>query len=265
MRLAPLAALALVFATRTASAHDGSHPPDPNLHVDPSVHDCEVRFAPELSQRAFRQFTREFGSVSAFKQMGGPSTLGRWGIAAGVEYMTFAVEEHADAWNDTFTHPEATHELGSRLSYPKLKVRVGVAESTDVGAFFTMNTSSNYGFVGIDVKHALLRQRDGLPVSVSVRGAYTKTLFVGDMDMHALTADAAVGRTLWNVVTPYVGGGSELVLARETTSAVDLRTELVPVPHAFGGLEVAFWHVAVGAEVQYSVIPSAQLQIAGTF
>jgi hypothetical protein len=52
-----------------ALAHGaGGHPPDPALHVDPSLEDCSVIFAPELTQAAFRRFARGFGSVSAFQQ-----------------------------------------------------------------------------------------------------------------------------------------------------------------------------------------------------
>lgn len=42
-------------------------------------------------------------------------------------------------------------------------------------------------------------------ISLAVRAAYTKTLFVKDMAMHASTADVTVGRTFWNVLTPYFG------------------------------------------------------------
>ncbi|MCC6898359.1 MAG: hypothetical protein IT377_05255 [Polyangiaceae bacterium] len=257
--------LALVLIPGRALAHGGSHPPDPNLHVDPSLEDCEVHFAPELSQAAFRRFTREFGSVGAFKQMAPPNTLGQWRVSIGLEYMRFHVDEHSDAWNDTFSHPEATHELGSDLAYPKLKLRVGVTDDTDVGAFFTMNPTSNYGFVGVDVKHALLRQSDQLPVTLAVRGAYTKTLFVGDMDMHALTADVSVGRTFWKTLTPYVGVGGDLVLARETAKTVELDTEVVPAPHALAGFELAIWHVALGLEGQYGAMPSLQAQVSAVF
>lgn len=257
--------IAFLLSSGVARAHGGSHAPDPNLHVDPSLEDCEVHFAPELSQAAFRRFTREFGSAGAFKQMGPPNTLGQWRVAIGIEYMRFHVDEHSDAWNDTFSHPDATHELGSDLAYPKLKLRVGVTDDTDVGLFFTMNPTSNYGFVGIDVKHALLQQDESMPLTLAVRGAYTKTLFVGDMDMHAATAGVSVGRTFWRTLTPYVGAGGDLVLARETAKTVELDTEVVAAPHAFAGIEAAFWHVALGVEGHYGAIPTLQAQVSAVF
>jgi hypothetical protein len=265
MRKTCLAAAAILLSSSRALAHDGSHAPDPNLHVDPTLDECEIHFAPNLKQAAFHRFVREFGSVSAFKQMAPPKTLGPWGVSVGVEYMKFHIDEHAAAWNDTFAHPTADHELGSDLGYPKLKLRLGIGESTDVGAFFSKNPGANYGWIGVDLKHAILRQTDEMPVVLAVRGAYTKTLFVSDVDVHALTADVSAGHTFWNVVTPYLGAGSDLILARETASTVSLHSELVPAPHALAGVEVAFWHVAIGVEGHFATVPTAQLQVAAVF
>lgn len=257
--------MAAFFTSTGAFAHDGNHAPDPNLHTDPAVGDCEVRFAANLTQPAFHRFAREFGAVSAFKQGAQAGTLGRGKVAVGIEYMSFGVEEHAAAWNDTFVHPDATHELGSRLNFPKLKARVGVADDTDLGVYFAMNPASNYGWLGFDLKQVLLRQSAGMPVTLSVRGAYTKTLFVGDMDMHAISAGASVGHTFWDRVTPYLGAGADLVIARETSPAVDLSAEVVLAPHALGGVEVTFWHLAVGFEAQLASVSSAQLQTTFVF
>lgn len=257
MRTIVLAAL-LTLAT-TARADD-----DP-LHVDPSVDDCEVRFAPGLTQASYHRFVREFGSVSAFKQMGAPHVIGTKDVSFGVEYMAFQVDDRSDAWNDTFTHPDSMHTLGSDKQFPKLKLRVGVGGNTDVGAYYTMNPLSNYGWFGIDVKHAVLRQQDDMLVTLAVRGAYTKTLFVGDMDMHALSADVSVGRTFRYRITPYLGAGADAVLARETSSVVELDTEHVLVGHAFAGVEVAIRRLVIGAEAQYAAIPSAQAQVAWVF
>lgn len=251
------------FVPAVALAHgaDG-HPPDPNLHVDPSVDDCSVRFAPELSQAAFGRFVREFGSVSAFKLMSSPRTLGQWGFSIGIEEIFFHVEEHSDAWNDTFTHPDDRHELGSDLAFPKLRLRVGVTDDLDLGAYYTEQPNANYGWLGFEAKYGLLGQSESMPISLAVRGAYTKTLYVDDMDMHAVSLDVAAGRTFWGVLTPYLGLGSDLVVAAETSDAVELDTEAQVVPHLVGGVEARFWYVALGVEAQLATVPSFQLQIA---
>ena len=256
MLLAPWAAPA-----RRASADTA----DPNLHVDPSLKDCSVKFAPELTQDAYGRFVREFGSVSAFKMMAPPMTLGRKHVALAVQQLNFTVEEHSDAWNDTFYHPSAYHELGSQKSFPLMRLAVGVSDHLDVGAFYSENPNANYGWLGLEAKYAMLRQGEKSPVTMAVRGAYTKTLYVKDMDMHALTADVAAGRTFRELFTPYVGLGADAVLARETSSAVHLATETQFIPHAVGGLDVRFWHLALGGEVQVAALTSFQLQVSGLF
>jgi opacity protein-like surface antigen len=256
----PVALLAMsLLAAAPSSAQ--SHP---TLHVDATLDDCSVRFAPELTQGAFSRFVREFGSVSAFKQAASPGTLGKGRVSFGVEMMRFQVDEWADAWNDTFYHPNDHHPLGADKRFPKLKVRVGVTDALDVGAFYTLNPQANYGWIGLDGKYALLAERDDRPTSVAVRGAYTKTLYVSDMDMHALTADVSVGRRLWRNVRPYVGLGADGVLARETSPAVDLRDETSVAPHVFGGVDVIVWkRMNVGAEFTFGARPSTQVQIGG--
>lgn len=253
--------LTLALAVLTASTALAQ----PVLHVDPSLDDCEVHFAPELTQPAFRRFAREFGSVSAFKQGSSPVTLGQRGVAVDVEQIYFTVDEDSAAWNDTFTHPAADHWLGADKEIPKLRLRYGVTDDLDVGAYFTKNPVANYGWLGIEGKYGLLKQREGAPVALSVRGAYTKTLYVADMDMHALTADVSVGRTFWNVLTPYLTVGGDAVLARETADTVSLETETLFVPHATAGLELRFWHVALGAEAQAATVPSFQVQVSAVF
>jgi len=237
----------------------------PVLHVDPSIEDCEVRFAPELTQGAYRRFAREFGSVSAFKQASPPTTLGRWGVSLGLEEIFFTVEEEAPAWNDTFVHPGPDHWLGADKAVPKLRLRLGVTDDLDVGAYFTKSPEANYGWFGLEAKYAILVQRDDMPLALAVRGAYTKTLYVADMDMHALTADVSVGRTFWKVFTPYLALGGDAVLARETSPAVNLRTEALVVPHATAGFEVRTWHVALGAELQLSALHAFQAQLSAVF
>ena len=259
--------VALMWLTPTAALAHGpnGHPADPNLHVNAALEECSVEFAPELTQDAFGRFAREFGSVSAFKLMSPPTTLGQWGVAVGLEWITFSVEDKSAAWNDTFAHPDAYHELGTRQSFPKLRARVGITDDIDVGAFYTRNPLANYGWVGAEVKYGLLRQKHAMPVSLALRGAYTKTLFVDDMDMHAITTDVSVGRTLWDVLTPYVGVGSDVVLVGETANAVELEDEAQFVPHVLGGLEVRFWHVSLGAEAQIGALTSLQAQVSAVF
>jgi hypothetical protein len=234
----------------------------PILHVDPSLKDCSVIFAPELTQSAFQRFVREFGSVSAFKQMSPPTTLGKGGIAIGLDMIYFSVDEGSDAWNDTFAHPDSMHYLGSNKQIPSVKLRVGVTDKLDLGAYYTRNPNANYGWLGVEARYGLLRQSETMPISLMLRGAYTKTLYVADMDMHTATYDVSAGRTFWNRVTAYAGWGNDAVLARETSDAVQLKTEVVAVSRAFAGVQVRLWHVALGVERESGALTRTQVQLA---
>lgn len=260
-----LAALVCLVPTAALAHGSNGHPADPDLHVDPSLEDCAIDFAPELTQVAFRRFAREFGSASAFKMMAPPTTLGRRHVALALEGISFTVEEKSDAWNDTFAHPDAYHELGSHKAFPKVRLRAGLTDRIDFGAFYSVNPNANYGWLGLEARYGLLRQSETTPVSVAVRGAWTRTLYVDDMDMQAATGDIAAGRTFWNVLTPYLGVGSNVIVVRETTDAVRLHNEVLQVSHVIGGAELRFWHLALGAEAHISALTSVQVQIATVF
>ncbi len=260
MASARIAALSLALLLPAAA-----RPDHPTLHVDPSLKDCSVRLAPELTQDAFHRFAREFGSASAFKQVAPPETLGRWGVSLDVEQLMFKVDEASAAWNDTFVHPAEDHWLGEDKSFPMLRLRVGVTDSVEVGAFYTENPNANYGWLGLEVKYAVLEQSEEMPVALAVRGAYTKTLYVADMNMHAVGADVTVGRTFWRSLTPYLGLGVDTVIVQETSPAVSLKSEVIPVPHGTAGVEVRYWHVAIGAEAQLAALNTFQARVSAVF
>jgi hypothetical protein len=197
--------------------------------------------------------------------MAAPKPLGKWGFELALDQMQFTVEEHDDAWNDTFAHPDAYHELGSDLSFPKVRVRLGITDRMDVGAYYTENPNANYGWAGVDLSYSVMQQSETTPIHLAVRGAYTMTLYVADMDMHTLTADVAAGHTLWNYFTPYLGVGGDIVAAQERTNAVALEGEGQFVPRAFGGVEASIWHAAVGAEAEVGALNRLEFKVSAVF
>lgn len=258
-----LAALVGLVPTAALAHGENGHAADPELHVNPNLKDCSIQFAPELTQEAFHRFVREFGSVSAFKHMGAPLALGRGRAAVSLQGIAFTVDERSDAWNDTFHHPDATHELGSDKKFPMLRASAGLTDALDVGGFYAENPTANYGWVGIEARYGWLRQNEAMPVSVAVRGAYTRTIRADDLDLHAATLDVSVGRTFRGFLTPYVGVGSDAVLANERSGVVDLEQEAMDVPHRFAGVEARFHRVAIGAEVMRGALTTWQFQVTG--
>lgn len=263
-RILLVAVMWLVPSLALAHGSDG-HPADPNLHVGTGYDECFVQFAPNLTQDAFRRFAREFGSVSAFRMTSPPTTLGARGLSIAVEQLSFTLDDKSAAWNDTFAHPDSYHELGQTQAFPNVRVRVGLTDRLDVGALWTRNFSANYGWLGLEGKYGWLQQSETMPISLAVRGAYTKTLYVQDMNMHALTAEVAAGRKFWNILTSYVGVGSDLILVRERSDAVNLKSEAQFVPHLLGGLELRYWHIALGVEGHVSDVNDFKLHVASVF
>jgi hypothetical protein len=256
----------LLMAPATALAHGSEgHAIDPPLHVDPTLEDCSVVFSSDLTQDAFRRFAREFGSLSAFKPTAPASTLGRGGFSLGLEQLNFTVEEHADAWNDTFAHPDADHELGADKSFPLLRARVGVTDRLDLGAYWTRNPKANYGWLGLEAKYGFAASEGASPVHFAARAAYTKTLYVHDMDMHTITVELAASRTFWTRLTPFVYMGSDVVIARERSDVVALHSETQIVPHMIGGAEFRWGHVTLGGEYVIATVPSYQFSLSTVF
>jgi hypothetical protein len=83
--------------------------------------------------------------------------------------------------------------------------------------------------------------------------------------MHAVSADVSIGRTFWKVLTPYLGVGSDAVLVRETSDAVNLKSEAILVPHMTAGFEVRWWHLGIGAETNFGALASYQAQVSAVF
>ena len=255
----------LLLAPATALAHGPNGVIDPPLHVDPTLEECSVIFSADLTQDAFRRFTREFGSVSAFKPGATAAPLGRGGFTFGLEQLNFGLDDHSDAWNDTFAHPNADHELGDQQSFPLARARVGVTDRLDFGAYWTRNPKANYGWLGLETRYAFANSGGDSPVNFAARAAYTKTLYVNDMDMHAITAELAGSRTLWNRLTPYLYVGGDVVIARERSDVVALHAETQVVPHVVGGAELSLWHMMLGGEVSVAALTSYQLRVAAAF
>lgn len=261
LRLSLVAVLSTIPAAALAhDVHDG-----PPLHVGSGYKECFVKFAPELTQEAFGRFVREFGSVSAFDLAGAPGPLGRGHVVVALEDQGFGLEDRAGAWNDTFAHPDDEHELGDRQTVPSARVRVGLGERVDAGAFFTRNPWSNYGWLGFEAWYALARRGRGASGDLVVRAAYTRTLYVQDMHMQAFTADLALGQPVTPWLAAYVAGGGDLIVARETSAVVDLGDETPFVPHVLGGLEAKVWHVTLGAQARLAALNSVKLRVATGF
>jgi hypothetical protein len=148
-----------------AFAHEGA----PDLHVATEYESCYFDLHPELTEGEFRTWAAEGGQIVRSRQLSGADTLGRGGLDVSIGYAYFFLDDTKGAWNNTMSHPNGDHPLGSQLGFPQLSLRVGVHRNVDAEVYGALNWNSNYGFVGIASKIRLLRQSEDMPISVSVR------------------------------------------------------------------------------------------------
>lgn len=264
--IAAIAAATLAPAAARAQGHLHTHPV---LHVDTRWDECSFVLNAALTQEAWRQFTREAGIVTSFRPLTDAKPMGRgnWEISA-LQWST-AIDDHDDAWNDTFVHPDSTHWLtgGSGLSFPGVMVRAGVTDRTDVGAYFTQNFNANYGFYGAQVQYALLeRPRAGW--SAAARVSFVSMFGPEDLDQRTYGADLVASRD-YSVnrltVSPYASVSGYLSTAHEKTTAVDLRDEAVFGGQATLGAVAAISIVRIAAEVSTAQVGSRSLKIGFAF
>ena len=219
----------LAIAETTLAPRALAHP----LNVTSSLEECNIQFSSALTQGAFERFTREGADIVVYKNSGTDVLpAGRFELA--LSYMSTPIDQHSDAWNETFHHPDANHPLGDAISVPALYGRVGLGRRLDLGGYFTMNPNANYRFAGGGLKYALATGSNrwaDLAASVD----YGLIFGPDDVMVHALGTDLHVSHS-WNLVTLYAAGGGTWAHAEETSPVVDLTTEDTFAPHAIVGV-----------------------------
>ena len=240
--------LVATFATAPATAQS-SDSGKPILHVSDRYKSCFFDLHPELTQGQFKDFAGEIGSILRFRQIGDPATIGKGRFEIGLQYTNNPVNEAKGAWNNTMSHPAADHYLGSSLGIPRLVARYGVSDRVDLGAYGTINPSSNYGVVGIDSNIALLKQGPRMPVSVSIRPSISALAGPSEVWAANGSIDVSIGRTI-GPVSPYVGFVTSGSLALERSSDVDLKPAVAEEALAYVGLSYRVGRLVVSADVE---------------
>ena len=90
------------------------------LHTNDRWHECAIVLDPSLTQGAWRQFVDELGIVTYFRPLASAAPLGRGHFEVGLLNWGTRIDDADAAWNDTFSHPDDSHELveGSTLPFP---------------------------------------------------------------------------------------------------------------------------------------------------
>lgn len=246
------------------------HRHDVILHTSDRWKECAIQLDPSLSQEAWRQFVEEGGRLIYFRPMVDARPMGRgnWEIAV-LQWQT-GIDDTESAWNDTFVHPDETHWLhdGGGLAFPGLTARVGVSSRIDVGAYLTRNVQSNYGVAGAQMQYAFVPDTES-PWGAAARLSVVSLYGPADVNLGAVGLDLVASRRLDIVprvsVTPYVGWSTIASAGRETTSAVELESEVAASSQVMGGAVLQVAMVRIGAEWTTGRVATRSLKVGVAF
>jgi hypothetical protein len=215
-------------------------------HIDPNVKTCSMVIDPSLTQAQWHTFTRQVAAIMSFKSLAPANPLGRRNFEIAVDYAYTPVDQRDPAWINTFTHPDETCPLGDAISYPTLRARIGISDKVDVGGYWTTAPNANYGMAGGEVRYAFLKESGNRPAATA-RLAVSMLTGVQDYNVGLTSAEAMVSKTIGRVV-PYLGLRQGLVVGTETTSKVDLDTEVLGLTQGYAGVASSVWKIKLAAE-----------------
>jgi len=245
------------------SSKDGDHP---HLHINPKWKECSFQLSPSLTQSAWRQFTREAGLVAYFRPLSDAQPMGKGRFELSLLQWQTGIDDHDDAWNDTFVHPDSAHWLfeGEGLQFPGLMARAGVSDDTDVGVYFTKSPGANYGFYAVQVQHALVNN-PARSWAAATRFSFVSMYGPDDLDLRVYGVDLLASRkfalTKWATVSPYVGASTYLSSSHEKTTAVDLDDEHVLGAQAMIGTTLQVSKARLGVEYNMATVNSFSIKL----
>ena len=256
--------LALALLSPSSAWSHGAADSDVELHVGDAFKTCYFDLHPTLTQEEFHDFAGAIGAILRFKQLASAETLGRLNVDVGIAYSYAAIDDADDIWNDTFTHPDDEHYLGTTIAFPRPQFRVGVTDQVDVGAWFSFNPQSNFGLFGFESKIALLR--GATPLDLAVRPHVSFLVGPEDLSVVNVSADLAVSRS-FSGLAPYLGAGVSGTVAIEHADDVELDNAVSLDAVGFGGLELRWSHLSVGAQTEITTagVPGFSARVSGTF
>jgi hypothetical protein len=254
--------------SQSLAQHNNEHP---KLHVNPQWDECSFELNPALTQKAWRQFTKEAALVAYFRPLKEAKPMGQWHVEFSVLQWATAIDDKDAAWNDTFVHPDSTHWLtnGPRLAFPGLTARIGITNRLDVGVYFTKNPNANYGFWGAQVQYNLINKVES-SWAVSTRASFVSMFGPDDLTFNIYGADVIASKEFklfsdWAYVSPYVGLSTYVSHAHERTEAVKLDDEIVGGGQVMAGAVLRLSIATLGVEYNVAKVSTLSFKIGVSF
>ena len=210
------------------------------LNVNGTLQECDIQFSANLTQSAFERFTREGGDIVMYKNTG-TTVLAPGRTELSVSYMSSPIDQHADAWNETFHHPDGDHPLGDAIAVPAVYGRIGLGKRMDFGAYFTMNPKASYRFTGAGLKVDLPWDSGALP-DLAASMDYGLLFGPDDVTVHSLGGALHTSGT-WKAITAYGSAGVTWAHAEERSPLVELQNANTTSPYLGVGLSPQLWNV----------------------
>lgn len=162
------------------------------------------------------------------------------------------------------SHPDAEHDLGHDVQFPRIVARMGIADSVDIGIWGSIDPNANYGFVGFESKIALLKQSAEMPLSVAVRP--NASAIVGPSEVFVGNASVDVSASHeWRGLSPYLGVAAMANVAVENSDEVDLDPGVSTNVAAFAGVAYQWRGLRAAAQGEAGAVNTASVLLGGTF
>ena len=243
----------------------------PKLHVNSRWRECSFQLDAGLTQKEWREFTKEAGLVAAFRPLTDAKPLGVRNFEVSLVQWSTAIDEGKGAWNDTFVHPDSTHWLvgGPRLPIMGLTARVGVTERLDVGLYFTKAPGANYGFFGAQAQYNVIHN-EARKFSTSVRGSFVRMYGPEDLNLTVYSADVVASKDFvlhkkWLTLAPYAAVSTYLSATHETSEVVNLKNERIAGLQASAGVVAKIAMARVALEYNHAAVNTVSMKIGATF
>ena len=226
----------------------------------------DISFSSAITQKDFRDLTRQAGAAISYKNTAPAEPLGITGFDAGVEMSAIDISD-SSYWKAAFRN-----DAPSFLVIPKLRARKGLPFGIDVGAMYSYVPDSNIKLWGVELSKAILEGTVATP-AVGIRATYSRLAGVNDLDLQTAGIDASISKGFL-ILTPYAGVGGVWVKSEAkgnlkslaAAAGAPLDNENVFQPRVFGGLKFTPLPLfGVTAEVEYQQRPIYSLKAALSF
>lgn len=233
------------------------------LWVTPAMA-SDIQFDRTMTQQMFRDFSQEAGASVIYRAIGPAEPLGVTGFDIGVETTATKINENNDYWKKSVTDQNPSAYLVS----PKLHVQKGLPFGFDVGLAVGQVLDPNITYAGGEVRYALLKGGTVLP-AVAVRGSYSQTFGVDQLDLKTYGLDLSVSKGFGAGVKiiPYGGLGQYWFSSKpkNLTPGLNLNEENFSKTQVFAGARLQMALFTVTGQVDYIEVPSFSLRVGITW